>query len=89
MEVSKVAQTGQLLSGGVNGKSVIDDPFSSFFLHHSDSPGMVLVSQLLNGDNYASWSQSMTIAMLVKNKLGFVDRSVEKPSGIDLQLLNS
>ena len=46
---------------------------------------MVLVSPLLNGDNYASWSRSMTIALSVKNKLGFV----VKPSGTDLQLLNS
>ena len=37
-----------------NGKSAIDDPVSPFFLHHSDNPGLVLVSQQLTGDNYGS-----------------------------------
>ena len=89
MEISKLMSTEQRGSGGVNGKSAIDDPLSPYFLHHSDSPGMILVSQLLNGDNYSSWSRSMSIALSVKNKLGFVDGIVVKPSGTDLHLLNS
>ncbi|KAK0590603.1 hypothetical protein LWI29_029326 [Acer saccharum] len=36
------------------GKSAIDEPSSPYFLHHSDSPGLVLVSQSLTRDNYAS-----------------------------------
>ena len=31
----------------------------------------------------------MTIALSVKNKLGFIDGSIKKPKGIDLNLLNS
>ena len=89
MEISKLMSTEQRGSGGVNGKSAIDDPLSPYFLHHSDSPGMILVSQLLNGDNYSSWSRSMSIALSVKNKLGFVDGTIVKPSGTDLLLLNS
>ena len=44
-------------SGGSNGstsRSAIDDPLNPYFLHHSDSPGLILVSQLLTGENYAS-----------------------------------
>ena len=70
-------------------KSAIDDPASPYFLHHSDSPGVVLVSQSLTGDNYASWSRAMMISLSVKNKLGFVDGSLPKPDGTDLDLLNS
>ena len=70
-------------------RSVIDDPLSAYYLHHSDNPGTILVSQLLNGDNYASWNRSMLIALSVKNKIGFVDGSIGKPNGSDPQLLNS
>ncbi|KAI3720905.1 hypothetical protein L2E82_31904 [Cichorium intybus] len=38
-----------------------------------DGPGLVLVSQVLTGENYAAWSRSMIIALSVKNKLKFVD----------------
>ncbi|KAL5790526.1 hypothetical protein ACOSQ2_005414 [Xanthoceras sorbifolium] len=50
-------------------KSNLEDTSSPFFLHHSDNPGLVLVSQTLTRDNYASWSKSMLIALSVKNKL--------------------
>ena len=50
-----------------------------FFLHQADGPGMVLVSQPLTGDNYNSWSRAMLVALSVKNKLGFVDGSIEQP----------
>lgn len=51
------------------GKSVIEDPLSPFFLHHSDNAGLVLISNQLTGDNYASWSRTITIALSVKTRL--------------------
>jgi len=30
----------------------IDDSSSPYYIHHGDSPGSILVSQLLNGENY-------------------------------------
>ncbi|KAM1078563.1 hypothetical protein ACFX15_025113 [Malus domestica] len=56
------------------------DPASPFFVHHSDHPGMMLVSTKLTGENYGTWCRSMSIALSAKNKLGFVDGSVEQPS---------
>ncbi|XP_075499955.1 uncharacterized protein LOC142538526 [Primulina tabacum] len=70
------------------GQSAIDDPMSPYFLHHSDNPDLVLVSQSLTGDNYSSWSRSMKIALSVKNKFGFVDGTIVKPSEADSNLLN-
>ncbi|KAL5540434.1 hypothetical protein UlMin_044950 [Ulmus minor] len=72
-----------------NRKSAIDEPSSPYFLHHSDGPGIVLISQHLTGDKYASWSRAMLIALSVKNKLGFIDGSITKPESNDLNLLNS
>ena len=58
-------------------KSDVSNPF---FIHHSDHPGMILVSKPLNGDNYGTWCRSMRISLSAKNKLGFVDGTVKKPS---------
>ena len=51
-----------------NNGSSSNDPY---FLHHSDSPGTLLVSQVLTGENYASWYRSMTIALSVKKQTRF------------------
>ncbi|KAM1627395.1 hypothetical protein ACFX1R_017067 [Malus domestica] len=57
-------------------KSNISSPF---FIHHSDHPAMVLVSKLLNGDNYSTWCRSVKLSLSAKNKLGFVDGTLEAP----------
>lgn len=66
-----------------SGQSAIDDPLSPYFLHHSDNPGLSLVSQPLIGDNYSSCSRSMLIALTVKNKVGFIDGSIMAPDATD------
>lgn len=58
-------------------KSDISNPY---FTHHSDHPGLVLVSKSLNGDNYSGWKRAMTLALNSKNKLGFVNGSIKAPS---------
>jgi hypothetical protein len=60
------------------------DSSSPYFLHHGDSPGSVLVSQILHEDNYHTWSRSMMMALTAKNKVNFIDGSLKKPS-IDLE----
>jgi hypothetical protein len=51
-----------------------------FFTHHSDHPGLILISKPLNGDNYSTWKRAMTLALNSKNKLGFVNGSIRAPS---------
>ena len=86
---SLVLASSDSFGSSINGKSAIDDPLSPFFLHHSDSLGLILVSQYLNGENYTSWSRAMLIARSVKSKIGFIDGSILRPDGTDLALLNS
>ncbi|KAG8482872.1 hypothetical protein CXB51_023953 [Gossypium anomalum] len=51
------------------------------YLHPSDTPSTQLVSyQLLGTENFTVWSCAMRIALLAKNKLGFVDGSCSKES---------
>ena len=63
-----------------NSNSSSDSYNDPYYLHNSDGPGLVLVSQTLTGDNYATWSRSMRIALSVKNKLDFVEGSLPQPN---------
>ena len=57
----------------------VEDPESNpYFLHYSDHPGLVLVSQTLISDNYASWRCSMEMSLNTKNKLPFITGSLSK-----------
>ncbi|KAL5787778.1 hypothetical protein ACOSP7_004727 [Xanthoceras sorbifolium] len=52
---------------------------SPFYIHPSNSPGTVLISQLLNGDNYPTWRHAMRMALSTKNKMGFITGTIIKP----------
>ena len=56
-----------------------DDPSHPLYLHHSDQPGMILVAQSLNQENYHIWSHAMLMALTIKNKDGFIDGTVTRP----------
>jgi len=55
-----------------------DDSSSPFYLNNRDHPGLILVLNPLIGSNYNSWNHSMTMALMAKNKIGFVDGSISK-----------
>ncbi|KAH7848934.1 hypothetical protein Vadar_010532 [Vaccinium darrowii] len=55
------------------------DPSSRYYFHHSDNAVTELCSQLLDSENWATWSRSVEIALSVKNKLGFVTGKFQKP----------
>ncbi|KAL5580026.1 hypothetical protein UlMin_012468 [Ulmus minor] len=57
----------------------LDDSNSSFHLSNGDHPGLSLLSNLLVGNNYNSWSCVITMALVAKNKLCFVDGSLPCP----------
>ncbi|KAL5542382.1 hypothetical protein UlMin_010092 [Ulmus minor] len=58
-------------------RSTTDDSNSPYYLSNGDHPGLALVSQPLIGNNYNSWSRAMTMSLIAKNKLSFVDGSDE------------
>lgn len=55
------------------------DPNSVYYLHPSDHTGMKLVSVVFTGTNFMIWKRSMTIGLTAKNKLSFVDGTLNKP----------
>ncbi|KAL6320157.1 hypothetical protein AAG906_004666 [Vitis piasezkii] len=53
--------------------------FLALFHTPFGSPGLVLISKSLNGDNYSTWKRAMILALNSKNKLGFVNGSIKAP----------
>ncbi|PKI42648.1 hypothetical protein CRG98_036930 [Punica granatum] len=63
--------------GDSSGRSV--EISSIYQLGSSDSTGAQIIGCVLNGDNYLTWSRVMLIALRARNKLPFIDGSLEKP----------
>ncbi|XP_019172868.1 PREDICTED: uncharacterized protein LOC109168309 [Ipomoea nil] len=62
-----------------------NDAASPFFLHPNENPSLILVSALLDGRNYHPWAMAMEMALLSKNKLGFVDGTIAIPDSNDVK----
>lgn len=72
------------------------DASDPLYLHPSDSSNLTIVNIKLKGsENYSVWSNAMSLALQVKNKVGFVEGTCIKsttdnvlaPNGIDVILL--
>ncbi|XP_041011279.1 uncharacterized protein LOC121255050 [Juglans microcarpa x Juglans regia] len=70
-------------SSSSSSSSVLEDSSSPFHLQNGDSPGSILVSNLLTGDNYNSWCRSMEMALKAKNKIGFINGAIPQPVEAD------
>ncbi len=55
------------------------DVMSPYYIHASDNPGQIYVSELLNDGNYGEWMNDMSNVLFAKNKFGFVDGTIPKP----------
>lgn len=50
------------------------------YIHPSDTPGMLLVTDQLTGvENYSVWSRAMLIAFRAKNKISLIDGTLCRP----------
>lgn len=65
---------------------VLDD--NPYLLNQNENRAMVIVSTVLtrSGENYHSWSQSMIMALEMKNKLAFNDGTLMKTAISDPML---
>ncbi|PNY00962.1 hypothetical protein L195_g024249 [Trifolium pratense] len=67
--------------GSVNGagtsnsqnKGYQNDTLNPYFLHPNENLNLALVSSLLSGPNYHSWSRAMTMVLRSKNKMHFIN----------------
>ncbi|KAL4192709.1 hypothetical protein AMTRI_Chr06g195650 [Amborella trichopoda] len=79
-DFTNVIPDGNTTNNGNSFSSSIIDFTSPFYFANNNNPGNILVSHILEGENYPQWSRSMTIALSVKNKLSFVDKIVDSIS---------
>uniref|UniRef100_A0A803KXL5 Retrotransposon Copia-like N-terminal domain-containing protein n=1 Tax=Chenopodium quinoa TaxID=63459 RepID=A0A803KXL5_CHEQI len=56
------------------------DPASIYYIHPSDANAIQLVSYKFNGEGFSSWKRSMLLTLSAKNKLGFVNGTISKPT---------
>lgn len=59
------------------------DPNNPFFLHHSDNSNTVVITRPLTNPNYFSWHRFFTLAISIKNNIGFLDGSTATPDLTD------
>lgn len=52
---------------------------SPYYLHPSDQPSQMFVSELLNNGNYGEWVADMSNTLYAKNKIDFVDGTIPMP----------
>ncbi|XP_019430200.1 PREDICTED: uncharacterized protein LOC109337640 [Lupinus angustifolius] len=57
----------------------IDQSNNPYYLHPTESPAQVLVTPLLNGNNYHSWARAMKLTLDTKNKLKFITGTLKQP----------
>lgn len=61
------------------------DPTSVYYIHPSDANTTQLVSVKFNGNGYSNWKRSIMLSLSAKNKLGFVDGTIAKPSVVSTE----
>ena len=76
-------QNPQLVRVAAQNVNPAMDPTSPYYLHPNEMPGALMVSPILNGRNYHSWSRSMRMALKAKTKLQFIDGTIAKPNRDD------
>ena len=62
-----------------------------YYLHPSEGLGVIITSVIFNGKNYELWQKAVRTALKSKNKLGFIEGTLTKPTpkGEDLSELNA
>lgn len=68
--------------------SDLSNPNNPYRLETSDNPSTLLVTEPLTTENYSTWSRSIQRALRAKNKLGFIDGTIDKPASTSPILLS-
>lgn len=58
-------------------------PSSPFHIHPSESRTSIIVTPPLTGNNYQSWSRSIRMALISKNKMSFLTGTISMPTSTD------
>jgi len=56
------------------------DLSSPYHVSSSDNPSFFIVPIILEGSNYHRWSCSFQMSLISKNKIGFIDGTIDAPN---------
>lgn len=56
------------------------NPTNPSYLHPNENPSLVLVTPHSDKKKYHAWARAMKLSLISKNKLGFIDGSIEPPA---------
>lgn len=88
MKIEKSGSNATPLPEFVNGGALDpSNPNSSFFIGVNENSGALLVTQMLDCNNYHSWASLMKRALRIKNKLGFIDGTIREPTNSNSHLM--
>ena len=62
------------------GKKFVIQSQSPCYLHPSEGLGVAITSVIFTGKNYELWSKAIRTTLKPKNKLGFIDVTLAKPT---------
>lgn len=60
--------------------AIMNTTASPYYLHPSDNPGALITSVLLRGDNYSEWATELSNSIQAKQKFGFINGTLVKPT---------
>lgn len=60
---------------------------SPYFIQHGEGASSLLVPELLTTKNYVTWTRKMRRTLNLKNKLGFIDGKISKPTNFSNHFL--
>ncbi|KAK3016455.1 hypothetical protein RJ639_007810 [Escallonia herrerae] len=82
MEDESASYVHEGLMPVANVQNIAINTKSPFYLHLSDHPGLIFVTQPLseNRENYFTWRRNMLTTLQSKNKAGFMDGSIAEPN---------
>ncbi|XP_029145613.1 uncharacterized protein [Arachis hypogaea] len=63
-----------------NQQNLALDPVSPYFLHLGENSGTALIPIALEHNNYQVWERAMWRALRGKNKIRFIDGSLQRPT---------
>ncbi|XP_069149162.1 uncharacterized protein [Solanum lycopersicum] len=75
--------TGQASTSGTGGNII--DVSNPLYIHPSDNPSLILVPVVFEGVGYRSWRRGIMRSLSVKDKLGFINGELKRPSSTSPQ----
>ena len=61
-------------------KRFVIETHSPYYLHPSNGPGALITAVIFDGKNYDLWEKAIRTSLRSKNKLGFIEGTVPKPT---------